>query len=391
MNPCIKFSFLSCLVFTNAAHAGFFDELNKAANVIRKAGDAIPNSGANTGSNSPTSSSSVSGNNNNLLLPMDLAAYPRAVLYKRIDNPFDSLQMPISTPIGTPDGYVAQYSVPVEGKVTMLQFSHRSDDSPLLIKQHYESWLAQNGFERLLVCDAPCNKLPSQYHWVQAVDPGKRLDSNYLPQNPTYIAAYRNDAMVLVGIGKHIFNHSSIVKVVEGRVLDPQPWKTLTTPRNAPPAVAPSRPAAGLQVRTPQPTGLQPAAATGSAAQLPSGPSGQAAGANVELVEANQLATRLTQSKGVVVVHFSSNDQGCRFCIQSNSRFEILSQVKTGNAQFMRVTWNPYMQAFDDPLAVQYSIVGLPTFITFKDGKMVKRVDGDHTAVELSNGLLRGL
>lgn len=58
---------------------------------------------------------------------------------------------------------------------------------------------------------------------------------------------------------------------------------------------------------------------------------------------------------------------------------------------FLRVLWKPYRQAFDDRLAIQYEFVGLPTFLTFKNGKVVRRVDGNHTAVELSSKLLANL
>jgi thioredoxin-like negative regulator of GroEL len=47
--------------------------------------------------------------------------------------------------------------------------------------------------------------------------------------------------------------------------------------------------------------------------------------------------------------------------------------------------------AFDDPLAVQYGLTGLPTLLIFKDGHPVERVNGSYSAVELRDKLLEGL
>jgi hypothetical protein len=226
------------LLPTIVAHAGLLDDIGRVVDTVKRGTNMLPSSIGST----PAASSSESANSN-LLLPLDLTAYPRSVLYKRIDNPLDRVSVPISVPVSSPDGYIAPYSVLIEGKVTMLQFEHRSDDSPLQIQQYYEAWLAQKGFERLLVCEAPCKALPSASHWKQAVDPSSRLDVNYLPDNPTYIAAYKSDAMVLVGIGKFIARYSSLVKVAEGRVFDTQAWQKVTTPRAPMPPTTSSMPA----------------------------------------------------------------------------------------------------------------------------------------------------
>lgn len=226
------------LSHATGAHAGLLDDIERAVGTVKRGTSLLPSSVGSL----PTIGSNESGTSN-VVLPLDLSAYPRSVLYKRVDNPMDRISIPISVPVSSPDGYVAPYSVPVEGKVTMLQFKHRADDSPLQIQQHYESWLAQNGFQRLLVCEAPCRALSKAWSWRQAVDPSSRLDANYLPDNPTYIAAYRSDAMVLVGIGKYIDHYSSLINVVEGRVLDAQVWQKVTTPHAALPPVSPSMPA----------------------------------------------------------------------------------------------------------------------------------------------------
>jgi hypothetical protein len=488
-------------LFSTAAHAGLLDDLGRVVDTVKRGSAMLPTP---IGTSSlPVGSNGSNGDyaGNNLLLPLGLSAYPRAKLYKRIDNPLERLTIPVSTPISSPDGYLAPYAVPVEGKVTMLQFDHRSDDSPLQIQQYYESWLTQNGFERLLVCEAPCKALPDGAHWRAAVDPSNRLDINYLPGEATYIAAYKADAMALVGIGKYINRYTSLVKIMEGRILDAQPWKTVVTPRSALPTVTPSMPAPQAAATTPSsgknaddwfgmygwkwqniPVGTKlkikdrgfskPALFTKEAkgyvekAQLRAGeevvlgaqrevngsvhvqsshgegwvdyrfvepvnaeyymsrynkeqdPSYQAelkssnekwaadmaaafpkkaangkttpSGATnrTETVLPEQFAARLNQAKGTVVVQFSSNDTACQQCAQANPRFDTLAQAKSADATFLRVLWPSQAAAFDDALALQYSIANLPTFLTFKDGKIIKRVARNLSAVELSGKLL---
>ncbi|MBI3285506.1 MAG: thioredoxin family protein [Burkholderiales bacterium] len=259
----------------NLAHAGFLDDVNKVMDTAKKAANMVPGSATPQTAAQGVPSNGIGGASA-LDLPFDLNAYPRSKQQTRIYNPLERVSIPLSTPQNTPDGYVARYSVPMEGKVTMLQFVHRSDDSPLLIKQYYEAWLAQAGFERMLVCEAPCGQLSSRYSWQQAVDPSKRLDPNYIPGEPTYIAAYKADAMVLVGVGKLNYEYVSLVKVVEGRILDAQAWKTLNTAKPAMPAVPPSRPPAQLAgavmpapAAAPQPATAQQTATKQAAAQAP--------------------------------------------------------------------------------------------------------------------------
>jgi thiol-disulfide isomerase/thioredoxin len=103
------------------------------------------------------------------------------------------------------------------------------------------------------------------------------------------------------------------------------------------------------------------------------------------------LEARLAASTGTVVVQFSSDDKNCGFCVQSNPRFDTLADVRSNKAKFIRVMWNPYLNAFDDRLAILYGFKALPRFMTFKDGKEVKRVDGSYVASQLSEYLLNGV
>lgn len=376
------------------AQAGILDGITRAMEAAKSVTSMVPGAAAAVPAPQATSVNGASA----LYLPFELNAYPRSQQYRRIDNPLERVSIPLSTPQKTPDGYLARYSVPMEGKVTMLQFIHRSDDSPLLIKQYYEAWLAQAGFERMLVCEAPCSQLSSKYHWRQAVDPSERLDSNAIPDEATYIAAYKADAMALVAIGKRNYEYASLVKVVEGRVLDAQAWKLLNTARTAAPPVTPSRPPAQLANALRPPNAAVAAAAvlpvsaqTGSVAtSLPVATADESYD-GVEMIAASDLAARLAASKGFVTVQLSSYDPGCPFCAQANPKFDEMATHNKGKVTFWRVMWQPWASFSQDAFAKAYGVNGLPTTFTFKNGQLVRRSMGNLPVEEQEKQLLRGL
>ena len=390
-----------------ASHAGVFDDINKALDTVKKGATLIPGApGESSGSAAVFGNATAGGGyaNRHAMLPMDLTPYPRAKLAQRIDNPLERLVIPLTTPVRTPEGYVSALATPMQGKVTMLTFLHYENDSPLLIREFYESWVASQGFDRLLICEAPCKALPSSYDWRQMLDPTNRLDASNLPTEPTYIVGYKQGAMVVVGVGKRYAAYSSLIKIVEGQILDERPWLAATAKRAPLPAVALVRPVSG-HVPYPAPPPPAPARALMPIAQqadkadatVPAARQGQAPmtgsrpsapSVTTEEITPDQLAARLASASGVTVVHFSSTDAGCPFCVRSNARFDTLAKSKAGQATFLRVMWHPYQQAFDDPVAVQYNLVGLPAFIAFNGATVARRADGDMSAVQLSNKLM---
>lgn len=355
------------LLTTGVAHADLFDLVNKAVGAAKTVGVPVP--AATTSWTSATPGSAPSARPP---LPFDLQPYPRSVERRRIDNPLARVSMPISVPVKTPDGYVAPYSVPMEGRITMQQYVHRSDDSPLLIRQFYEAAIANAGFERLAVCEAPCHRLEVNLYWRPAVDPDELLNFSDLPTKPTYIVGYKNDAMILVGIGSWNSDaYSSVVKIVQGRVLDPQPWLTVTTPRTAPPPVALSRAA------TPPP----PPADT---------PAGLAS--SVEMLAPADLTAAIAASKGYVVLQLSSYDSNCTYCAPANLTFDQLASHSGGKATFLRAMYQPWRSAWpNDTFVKTYGITGLPTSLTFKNGQLVRRITGNYTLAEIDKQLLQGL
>lgn len=387
----------------NLAHAGVFDDLNKAMDTVQRGATMLPGQngapgyGLGDGGQYRQNNGALPVTSRNALLPMNLTLYPRSNLEQRVDNPFDRVLVPASAPARTADGYVSGYAVPMQGKVTLMTFDHKRDDSPLLLRQHYESWIASQGFERIVICETPCNQTPVGTAWRQVIDPTSRMSGTFWPNKPTYIVGFKPDAMVVAGVGEYAGSYMAVVKVVEGQVLDDAPWQAASArrPRPAPVAlaVAPGRydRAASLEPApsTHQPVGRIAPPSAGPAQPIPSEnmPNPRIA-AKIEDVAPDDLDSMLSQSSGTVIVQFTSSDASCSHCIGANPRFETLAKGNTQNARFLRVMWNPYTQVFDDALAVRYSLTGLPSYIAFTNAKVARRATGNLSAVELNRKLL---
>lgn len=222
----------------------------------------------------------------------------------------------------------------------MLQFRHHASESALAIRRHYEAWLAKQGFERFVVCEAPCPAQPEGGNWRRAVDPFARLEGSYLPYKPSYVAAYKPGAMVLVGVGDYLrlTGHVSLLKVVEGEMLDPQPWLAATRPVESVTATAPD--------------------------------------GRVKTVIASELKALLASSRGRVVVQWSSFDAHCQPCIQANPVYDRFAAQHAGKATFVRVMPHPWTAISNDPVARRHGVTAVPVAVAFVDGQPVRRLFG---------------
>jgi thiol-disulfide isomerase/thioredoxin len=320
-----------------------------------------------------------------------LQDYPRSKLAKTFYNPFDRAVIPLSTPKAGATS--TRYQVPIEGKVTMRQYFHEADDSPLLIMRYYDAALAQQGFERVILCNnAPCVPSSGGAYYLKMLDPSRSMDSNYFPGDPLVMIAYKADAIAFVAVGRNV-NHpiTSFIKLVEGNITDRpalDKWQASLHPSLPPAPVVPA------QVVTPAKPYYPPAVSgeQGHGAMADHESHAASAGERtVQAVDPRQFEHMIANQKGIVVVQFTSSDQGCPPCVKSNPRFDTLAQVKGDQAHFWRLEWRPYGAIYDDPLAVQYGIRMVPTFITFKDGKPVRQHAGNNSVVDLDDKLLKGL
>jgi len=344
---------LTSALQVNAGWLDSLDKLKDAADVIKQTGvlDKVTPKGKNTDSSgNNTSNGDITPHvNQDEDIPFNFIPYPRSTLKNQVNNPYDRVNMPVSRPSKRPDGSVRpKYNVPMEGKVTLLQFRHKPDDSPLLIQKHYEAWLADQGFERLLICSNPCTVPNNGYPWRTALDPRKRLDSNYVPKIDTsYVVALKNDAMAVVGVGKFINDYSSIVKIVQGTIIDRSSWDKLKKPQTLPPATTASK---GVS-RVPSTTG-------------------------VKAIAANDALAYVKKAKGVTFVQVSSYDRNCSFCVRINPEYDKFSIRHAGKAAFLQVAVQPWIDATRNDFAKAYQINAVPTTLAFKNGQLIRRLNG---------------
>jgi len=304
--------------------------------------------------------------------------YPRAVPLQRYDNPLERGALPISVPDrGASGERVSRVRLPYEARVSMAQYRHAVDDSPLLIARHYAGQLQKQGFELLTVCETPCRSASgladSSVYWKRELDLANKLEMRPFGDNGIYLIGHRADAVVAVRVGSWDSASASTVKIVQAPGIDRTPITQYIESQRAP-VVSASLP--------PPPRPARVAASAGAAG----GERG------VQLVAPRDAAELIARSKGILVVQVTSFDTACGFCVRSNDVFDTLARDGGASApKFIRITYQPWGAVSRDGFAQSYGVNGLPTFFTMKDGQLVRRRNGIATADELRKLLLEGV
>lgn len=104
-----------------------------------------------------------------------------------------------------------------------------------------------------------------------------------------------------------------------------------------------------------------------------------------------RVEAHLAKTPGLVVVQLTSFETTCSFCIRGNPTYEALAKERVGGAQFIRVIYRPWTGVGQDPFAKALGVGGLPVFLTYQDGKLLRRHDGIASQAELQKELLDGL
>lgn len=96
-----------------------------------------------------------------------------------------------------------------------------------------------------------------------------------------------------------------------------------------------------------------------------------------------KIISKIRNSKGNLLVHFTSYDPNCGPCDKSNPLIDKFSQEYIGKLTVTRIHWEPWASFSKDSKALtkEYKIWGLPTVIFFKDGKEVWRVLGHSPSI----------
>jgi hypothetical protein len=108
---------------------------------------------------------------------------------------------------------------------------------------------------------------------------------------------------------------------------------------------------------------------------------------DVENVDPDYLNTAIVSSKGLLLLHVTSSDRRCGYCVRSYQPFEELARRHAGQARFARVSWDPFESSFQDPFLHRLGLNWLPVHLAYRDGQLVNRIDGNVSVGELE-GLL---
>lgn len=112
------------------------------------------------------------------------------------------------------------------------------------------------------------------------------------------------------------------------------------------------------------------------------------AGAAVEVVSAENLEALLASTAGRVVVHFTSFDAGCGYCVRANPVFDDLAGAHPGHARFVRVHGTPWRSVLDLPAVRPMQLGGLPAIVVFEAGRETRRVVGQRALPALAQEVL---
>lgn len=111
----------------------------------------------------------------------------------------------------------------------------------------------------------------------------------------------------------------------------------------------------------------------------------------VPLVTAAQIDAHIANTPGTLVVELTSFETTCAFCMRGNPVFEEFSSAYAASPiRFARVVLTPWTSVSNVPFAKALGINGLPVYLTYRDGKLVRRKAGIGTTSELQKELLDG-
>lgn len=90
------------------------------------------------------------------------------------------------------------------------------------------------------------------------------------------------------------------------------------------------------------------------------------------------LSREIAAANGYLYVHFSSFDENCLPCIESNARIDDLARRYAGQIVFARIAWEPWME-INREAGRRYGVQALPTMLLFKDAREYRRWQGAST------------
>lgn len=92
----------------------------------------------------------------------------------------------------------------------------------------------------------------------------------------------------------------------------------------------------------------------------------------------NTITKMIGDSTGHLLVHFTSYDEGCGYCMNSNLYIEGVMRNYKDKLNVARISWEPW-SSYTKSKAIkkEYLINGIPMLVLYKDGKELWRATGD--------------
>ena len=94
------------------------------------------------------------------------------------------------------------------------------------------------------------------------------------------------------------------------------------------------------------------------------------------LINKHNIEEMVTESPGYLLVHFSSYDKQCKYCISSNEKVIGIARGYAAKLKYARSTWEPWNRAPNDVIE-DYDVDGIPMYVLYRDGRELWRKTGD--------------
>lgn len=107
----------------------------------------------------------------------------------------------------------------------------------------------------------------------------------------------------------------------------------------------------------------------------------------VRSVSDAELDRLVATTRGLLVIHVTSDDPVCHFCIRANPVFDQLAATDAVRALFIRVSRKPWRSVLQVPTIAKLRIGGAPTTLVYRDGALLREVPGALPFAKLQHGV----
>ena len=91
----------------------------------------------------------------------------------------------------------------------------------------------------------------------------------------------------------------------------------------------------------------------------------------IRMITDNEVPELISTTPGKLVIHLSSFDKNCGYCVSSNPTIDNIASEFSDKAMFVRLATNPWNNF--GPEMKKLVVFALPSVFLFKDGKLVQK------------------